>query len=279
MNDQIRIRRAESVADYRACQDAQRRAWGIEDDELIVPIATLIGAQLHGGLVLGAFLADGAAVALSFAFLGRVEGRPCLYSQLTGVVPGYQARGLGLRLKQVQWEYAKVQGLDLLAWAFDPLQAGNAHFNLNKLGASAGRYVDDMYGVRTDLLNTGTPTDRLIAEWSTTSSSEPGPSLEIDEARALPPILRATPGPDGLLAAGPVEPPSGVYRVTLEIPDDIAALRMRDENEAHRWRLAVRRAFHTAFAQDYRAVAFVRFEAEGHRRCVYVLRRGGPGPD
>ena len=36
-----------------------------------IPIATMVGANLHGGLVLGAFRPDGEAVAMSFAFLGR----------------------------------------------------------------------------------------------------------------------------------------------------------------------------------------------------------------
>ena len=75
------------------------RAWGITDDSYLVPIATMVGANLHGGLVLGAFLPGGEAVAMSFAFLGRIEGRLCLYSQLTGVVPGYQSRGLGYQIK------------------------------------------------------------------------------------------------------------------------------------------------------------------------------------
>src|SRR5436305_10534267 len=100
MGDEITIRRAESVADYRACQEAQRQAWGIADDSYVVPVATMVGAQLHGGLVLGAFLPGGDAAGMSFAFLGRVEGRLCLYSQLTGGGPGHQARGTGLRLNQ-----------------------------------------------------------------------------------------------------------------------------------------------------------------------------------
>ncbi len=60
-----------------------------------------------------------------------------------------------------------------IAWAFDPLQAGNARFNLVKLGATCGRYLDDMYGPRTDTLNLGVPTDRLIAEWDLNASPRP----------------------------------------------------------------------------------------------------------
>ncbi|MGP0063988.1 MAG: hypothetical protein ACLQGP_10380, partial [Isosphaeraceae bacterium] len=170
LDDEITIRRAESVADYRACQDAQRRAWGVTEDGYLIPVATMVGANLHGGLVLGAFLPGGEAVAMSFAFLGRIEGRLCLYSQLTGVVPGYQSRGLGYQIKILQRDFARAESIDIIAWAFDPLQAGNAHFNLTRLGASAGRYIENMYGLRTDALNAGVPTDRLIAEWDTTAN-------------------------------------------------------------------------------------------------------------
>ena len=57
----------------------------------------MVGANLHGGLVSARSCRDGEAVAMSFAFLGKIEGRLCLYSQLTGVVPEYQSRGLGFR--------------------------------------------------------------------------------------------------------------------------------------------------------------------------------------
>ena len=178
------------MADYRACQEAQRRAWGITEDGYLIPIATMVGANLHGGLVLGAFRPDGEAVAMSFAFLGRIEGRLCLYSQLTGVVPGYQSQGLGYRIKIHQRDFARAEGIGSIAWAFDPLQAGNAHFNLVRLGASAGRYVDNMYGERTDALNAGVPTDRLIAEWDTGQESPRG--IRPDAATVLPRLIHTT---------------------------------------------------------------------------------------
>ena len=117
MNPEITIRRAETIADYRACQDAQRRAWGLVEESYVVPIATMVGANRHGGLVLGAFLPSGEAVAMSFAFLGRIEGRLCLYSQLTGVVPGYQSQGLGYRIKRHQRDFCRAEGIGCIAWA------------------------------------------------------------------------------------------------------------------------------------------------------------------
>jgi predicted GNAT superfamily acetyltransferase len=273
-DDAITIRRAATIADYRACQDVQRRAWGITEDGYLVPVATLVGANLHGGLVLGAFLPTGEAVAMSFAFLGRVEGRLCLYSQLTGVVPGYQSRGLGYRIKVSQRDFARAEGIDRIAWAFDPLQAGNAHFNLTRLGATAGRYVDNMYGERTDALNAGVPTDRLIAEWDTTAQSIAW--LRPDAAAVLPRLIDTRTGhgeadPKGTPSPIRIEPLSGSPQVLLEVPADIARLRRQRPELAEHWRRIVRLAFGTAFDAGYRAVHVIRDDFAGERRVFYVL--------
>ena len=263
--DGTTIRRAESIADYQACQVAQRMAWGITDDSYVVPLATMVGAQLHGGLVLGAFTPTGEALGLSFAFLGRIEGRLCLYSQLTGVVPGQQGRGLGGRLKAAQREFARAEGLDCLAWAFDPLQAGNAHFNLGRLGATASRFVEDMYGRRSDALNANAATDRLIAEWSTDPALVAG---RVEEAARLPRLIETRDRPvavvEGMLS-GPA--------VLLEIPADIAALRKEHPEQSEAWALAVRRAFQAAFATGYRAEGFVRETSNDEERHYYLIRK------
>jgi predicted GNAT superfamily acetyltransferase len=275
--EEITIRRAETAADYRACQEAQRRAWGINEDGYLIPIATMVGANLHGGLVLGAFRPDGAAVAMSFAFLGRIDGRLCLYSQLTGVVPGYQSQGLGYRIKIHQREFARAEGIGTIAWAFDPLQAGNAHFNLVRLGAAAGRYIDNMYGERTDALNAGVPTDRLIAEWDTEHESPR--KVQPDAAAVLPRVIHAAAGQGGDSELTP----SGIAEVgidfasspsvLIEVPADIARLRRDRPELAERWRLALRGAFRGAFAAGYRANAVVRDDSGTTRRVFYVLDR------
>jgi predicted GNAT superfamily acetyltransferase len=251
------LRRAETPADYRACQEAQRKAWGISEDGYVIPVATMVGANLHGGLVLGAFLEDGTAVAMSFAFMGKVEGRLCLYSQLTGVVPGRQSLGLGREVKTFQRDYARAEGIPVIAWAFDPLQSGNARFNLAKLGARVRKYVDDMYGPRTDALNAGVPTDRVIAEWEVAEDvpaiTDPGDAPSLIALREGRPEAVAAPAGDLLW---------------LPVPRDAAALRKTDPQAAEAWRKAVRQAMTTAFAAGYEAAGFVR-EDEG--RCGYVL--------
>jgi predicted GNAT superfamily acetyltransferase len=260
----IVIRRAESPADYIACQDAQRRSWGLVDESYVVPVATLVGANLHGGLVLGAFLEDGTAAGLSFAFLGKIDGKLGLYSQLTGVVPEFQGRGLGRRMKQAQFMIAEAEGLACVAWAFDPLQAGNARFNLETLHATASHYLVDMYGPRTDDLNAGIPTDRLIAVWE--PNRTPRPSIPEHPFGALPLLI----DPDGPTAR-PIEGTAPL--VLLEIPSDLGALRATAPERANRWRLAVREAFEGAFHAGYQAVGTVRIGSGDERRQAYVLHR------
>jgi predicted GNAT superfamily acetyltransferase len=310
VGDEITLRRAESIADYRACQKAQEQAWGIAEAGYLIPIATMVGANLHGGLVLGAFLPSGEAVAMSFAFLARVEGDLCLYSQLTGVVPSHQSRGLGYRIKQLQRQIAHAEGIEQICWAFDPLQAGNASFNLARLGASAVRFVENMYGDRTDPLNAGAPTDRVIAQWDTVGS--PPIVLPAGAVRDLPRLIETAedeeeapgtrapvpaetveaepPDSSSLIPTGAVagEPPctralapTGVISVSsigeplllLEIPDDIALLRRNHSALAERWQGAVSQAFRLAFEASYRAVHFVQDESTERRRSFYLLER------
>lgn len=267
MAEDVVVRPAQTIDEYRACQDAQRLAWGLTDDAYLVPIATLVGAQRHGGLVLGAFTPQGKAVGLSFAFLGRSEGTLCLYSQLTGVVPGYQDQGLGTRMKLAQRDFALQQGIEQIVWAFDPLQAGNARFNLDQLGATAHRFVVDMYGSRTDALNRGTPSDRLIAVWPT--AARPRPPIDGGELDLLPDLIER--GAGGVSSPRAVVPPEPSARVRLEIPPRIARLRAEAPELAHAWQMAVRAAFERAFELGYRAVGFVRSGQGSGLRCHYLL--------
>src|SRR6266508_801426 len=104
----VTIRPVETVGEYRACQEVQRRAWGITEDGYVVPVATMISVQHAGGLVLGAFQGE-RLIGFAFGYLGRVRGRWALYSQLAGVDPGVQASGIGGMLKQAQREWARQQ--------------------------------------------------------------------------------------------------------------------------------------------------------------------------
>src|SRR5258708_5688173 len=266
----VTIRDVRGAEELRACQDLQRRAWGIAEDGYVLPVATMAGAQKVGGLILGAFDSSGLLVGFAFAFLGKLKGRLILYSQLTGVHPAHQSTGIGRLLKFEQRKRAHDMALDAVVWSFDPLQASNAVFNLGILGATCRTYEVDMYGARTDALNVGLATDRLVAEWPTATEPEGG---------------RTNPWPDGLdlihtrvapgLSFPKVErisiiPPAATH-VHIAIPARIADVKAHAPADAAReWQVALRETFQAAFAAGFVAVGFSR--AEPDHPC-YLLER------
>jgi predicted GNAT superfamily acetyltransferase len=265
----LTIRDVRGPDELRACQELQRRAWGITEDGYLVPVATMAGAQKVGGLILGAFDEhDRQLIGFAFAFLGRLKNRLILYSQLTGVHPAHQSTGVGRMLKFEQRKRAHEMGLEAVVWAFDPLQASNAAFNLGVLGASCRTYEVDMYGSRTDALNAGLATDRLLAEWSTSHEIEPRTESWPD---ALD-LIETTDGPRGLRKPATVrEIPSLSAHLLVEIPSNIAQVKTHGgPNLAREWQLALREAFQGAFDAGFVAVGFSRVEPSRPR---YLLER------
>jgi len=269
-NVTVTIRDVRGADELRACQDLQRRAWGITEDGYVLPVATMAGAQKVGGLILGAFDANDHLVGFAFAFLGRLNGRLILYSQLTGVHPAHQSTGIGRLLKFEQRRRARDMALDAVVWAFDPLQASNAAFNLGVLGATCRTYEVDMYGARTDALNVGLATDRLLAEWPTAVEPTAG---------------RTDPWPDGvdLIHTGVVRDlgfrkveninpiPAGARHVHIKIPGRIADVKAYGPSStAREWQIALRETFQAAFAAGFVAVGFSR--ADPDQPC-YLLER------
>jgi predicted GNAT superfamily acetyltransferase len=258
------VRDVRGADELRACQELQRRAWGITEDGYVLPVATMAGAQKVGGLILGAFDRETRLIGFAFAFLGRLNDRLILYSQLTGVHPAHQSTGVGRMLKFEQLRRAREMGLDAVVWAFDPLQASNAAFNLGVLGAVCRTYEVDMYGSRSDTLNAGLATDRLLAEWSTSTS--PGGRTE-SWADAFDIIETSGPKPDNVRPL-----PRDVEHATIEIPASIGELKTRRSmNVAHGWQMALREAFQSAFDAGFMAIGFSR--ADPHRP-KYLLERG-----
>ncbi len=125
---------------------------------------TIHSMAYHGGFVLAAY-DKGEMVGMSFSYPGYRNGIVYLYSHMTGVISGKKHSGVGYLLKMKQKEYAQKYGYNLIAWTFDPMMSANAQFNLNKLGAFSRSYLDNFYGSMNDGLNSGLPTDRLVAEW------------------------------------------------------------------------------------------------------------------
>ncbi len=141
----------------------QAEIWGTQ--EVAAPSSLLKAMSAAGGIVLLAS-ARGAPVGFAYGFTGRSrDGRLYHRSHAAGVLPQARDSGIGRALKLGQRRRATAQGLDLMVWTFDPGQGRNAHFNLNRLGAIGRRFHRNYYGSRSDLLNKGRPSDRMVVEW------------------------------------------------------------------------------------------------------------------
>jgi predicted GNAT superfamily acetyltransferase len=160
------------------------------------------------------------------------------------VAKDYQNKGVGARLKWAQRERALRDGRKLIKWTWDPMLARNAHFNLNRLGATVETYLDDFYGLDYGVdERLGLPSDRLSATWS------------IDSAR----VHELAKGVETLF--------EGKRAGTIAIPADWNALVKRDVERARDEQTRVREEFHKAFAEKLICAGFER----GQEQSSYVL--------
>jgi predicted GNAT superfamily acetyltransferase len=280
----IEVRRLKDPEEYRMVTETEVSVWGVMDYTSVVAHHVLIAADRRGGLVLGAFEKDtGRMVGFVFGFPAiSPDGKLYHYSHMTGVVPEYRYKGLGYILKLMQREYVLKQGLDLIAWTYDPLQSPNARFNIGKLGVIVRKFYINYYGELRDSINIGMPTDRFEAEWWIKSK------LVEDKLKGLlrPPTL------DTLIKLGGevvtnVEFSNNLPVLTnynldinsklvlIEIPEDLSKLRS-DNNLLLKWRLGLREVFNRYLNElNYVVVEFVSEFVGGFRRNYYVLLREG----
>jgi len=209
----IHIRPCEGLDELEACVQLQVETWGYDENETI-PRKTFLLAQKIGGQVIGAFetgnrekgvggreqgtgtgensgdrpveLEDGKVAAskpetlvgfaMSLPGIKTESGQACpyLHSHMLAVRESHRNRGLGVQLKRKQRDEALSRGIRHIEWTFDPLEIKNAFLNIHRLGAIARAYRPDFYGVSSSRLQSGLPTDRLLAEWELESSRVDG---------------------------------------------------------------------------------------------------------
>jgi predicted GNAT superfamily acetyltransferase len=276
----IGIRDITSIEEMGAVEDLQREVWGCADVD-IVPRMMLHPAREVGGVLVGAY--DGARlVGFAFGFVGLERGRLVLHSHMLAVKHEYRAQRLGYLLKLAQRERALAEDITVMTWTFDPLQSRNAHLNFTRLGVVSDSYRVNYYGdISTSPLHSATGTDRLWVTWHLDSERV---KQRIDASRAFDETLRdelerAVPlvrlGADGSPAAAWLDRDARGDLVSIEIPDDIDALRERDTERARAWREVTRGAFQAALSSGYVVEEFLRVERDGRLRGAYLLRRAG----
>ena len=161
-----------------------------------------------------------------------------------------------------------------MEWTYDPLEARNAHLNLNKLRAEVKEYVEDMYaGEMGSELARGIGTDRFIVRWRIASPPVAAAAAGKPETRDLTPFTGAPIiSVEASIEAGDESVPLPlVPHVRVEIPVDVQAVKNDQPDLAAAWRASTRRAFLHYFERGYRVTAYLRDSSSGIDRRFYGL--------
>src|SRR5205085_81959 len=190
--------------------------------------------------------------------------------------PGYQDSGIGYTMKLKQREYVLKQGIDLVVWTFDPLQSRNAYLNIEKLGCVIQEYAVNIYPGSGSQFNAGMESDRFSPEWWLASRRVKdriaGKRTPYD-LDAWPAALETRVSDAGWREPLEVRTKRRERRLSVEIPDDIDALKQDDLALAQRWREATREAFVAFFKKGYVIHGFASIPEVGRRRSFYLLEK------
>ena len=152
-----------------------RRVFGLGPTDSGLNPRLLVAITRSGGHVIGAF-DDDVLVGYGLALLARdaATGELYHYSQTVAVDEAHRGQGVGRAVKQAQRAASLAEGIATLRWAYDPVQARNAHLNLDVLGGEVRSFVRDMYGTAAPGNDRGERTDRCIVTWPLTGEPRRG---------------------------------------------------------------------------------------------------------
>lgn len=238
-----------------------------------------MAVQHNGGLVLGAFerASDGQPermIGFALGFLSRVDGGSSRHwSHMVAVLPEFQGRNVGYRLKLAQRDRVLSQGIEHILRTFDPLESRNAYLNFHKLGAVCATYRRDVYGRMRDELNISLPRDRFGVDWHVSSRHVSERLSKLNRSPDLSQLLGA--GVSVLNDTGggiaphisPIDWSSATDPVLIQIPARFQELKAADLEMARDWRFLTRELFETAFALGYGVMDFLHEVS----RSYYVL--------
>ena len=274
----FRIEVATDIAGCAATVALQEAVWS---GDVIVPPQLMLAAAHNGGFVaVGYAEGDTQPAGFVFGFLGIHDYHFRHHSHMLAVREPYRGTTLARELKEAQRDHCLDQGIEIVGWTMDPLEARNATFNFTKLGAYTREYHRDFYGAMPDKLNAGLPSDRIYVEWpighdrtyKRLKGENTAPTLEDAEKEGIRYVLPAADD-----RPGPVAQVTDETHLLLAIPQRFQELKARDAALALAWRLAAREAFESAFARGYAAVEFLRAtDGRGSYLLVPQPRRGEP---
>lgn len=231
---EIEVRECTTIDEFDACVGLQREAFGLPDLELS-PRRHLIVSRSTGGWILGAFVGR-ELVGFVHHLVALREREIIGYSHMMAVSPAYQNRGVGARLKWAQRERALAEGTNFIKWTWDPMQARNAHFNINRLAVTVRSYAVNFYGTDygTEQGEISIDSDRLFGGWELRSQRVES----LSQGRTVENKTR----------------PSAI----VEIPPDWTNLLRTDLSRARSEQLRVRDEFQQALARGLVCAGFER---------------------
>ena len=255
----INVRECVTFDEFDACMKLQREAFSLPEVE-VSPRRHFIVTRATGGFTLGAFRGR-ALVGFVHQLVGVRSGnnreREIIgYSHMMAVSPDEQNSGIGARLKWAQRERSLKEGIQFIRWTWDPMQARNAHFNLNRLGVVVRSYAPNFYGTdyndhdhQPSEETIGIDSDRLVAEWNLRS-----PRVE---ALARLHQARITGDSEDRVDESLIIMKSSVS-ATVRIPANWSALLREDRGAARSEHTRVRAEFETALASGLVCATFER---------------------
>jgi len=226
VSNSIQVRELDNLQDQDFGRNIFDITWSMDAGTEITP--NLLQAMVHSGSYLSGAFIDNKIIGAAFAF-PATNGGLHLHSHMTAVLPEYRDKGVGYALKIDQWNWAKKQNYSYLSWTFDPLVRRNAKLNIAKLGVDISAYYPNFYGDMPDALNAGDESDRLMVSWRT----------DIDAPKARELITKPETGD-----------------ILIEIPEDIVAIRSKNQSESMKWRRQVREEFLAAFEKNGKVIGF-----------------------
>jgi predicted GNAT superfamily acetyltransferase len=237
---EIEIREVTTVEELAECVYLQREVFASPDLE-ISPVRHLIVNRYAGGWTLGAF-AGGELVGFVLTIpMFRGDGARAFYSHMTAVKKEFQNLRIGAQLKWAQRTRALREGVNYIKWTFQPVQARNAFFNIERLGVTIREYKPNFYG--TDYSTSaeqneavGLDSDRLYADWQ----------LDSPKVDALS------------KGEKPVE--TGTVAQTIEIPNEWNNLVATNPEKAIAEQARIKQEFQKAFADGLIVKGFERSE-------------------
>lgn len=237
IKDQIEIRECATIEDLDQCARLQKEVFALPDLE-ISPRRHFIVNRSAGGFTLGAFAGD-ELVGFVLSVPGFSGAARFFYSHMTAVSARFQNRRVGAELKWAQRTRALEENVQFIKWTFQPIQARNAFFNLERLGAVVKTYAPNFYGTDYSTAHgsngkIGLDSDRLFCEWH----------LESEKVQKL--------------AAGEKFEESGEAAKIIEIPNDWSAFLKENPERAVAEQARIKAEFQSAFAENLICKGFER---------------------